>query len=123
MLNLNSGMLILLPMAFPAKYRLTIDSITITNGGGIVTIIGSEGSSGPLRNPHNAKTVVANHIHGCNVFVPARGLPLRMNVHRDRDAEHRQTAGCGNRVNTRQGGHPLANPRINNRAGGAAAMR
>ena len=44
--------------------------------------------------------------------MPAFGLTLRMNVHRDGYAEHRQTAGCGDRANTGQGRYPLPNPRM-----------
>jgi hypothetical protein len=53
----------------------------------------------------------------------ALGLTLRMNVYVDGYAEHRQTARCGDRANTGQCRHALANPRIDIGAGSAAPIR
>jgi len=69
---------------------------------GPVTIARRKDSPGPPRNVHDAEIVVADHIHRCDVFMPPFGLAFRMNVHGDGHAEHRQTAGCGNRANSGQ---------------------
>jgi hypothetical protein len=89
---------------------------------GTVTVSGREVSPAELWNSHNSKIVVADHIERCQVFVPAFGLTLRMNIDQYGYAEHRQSTGCGNGANARQRRHALPNPCIENGAGGAAAI-